>query len=319
MAEISIVTTETRSQRRPRPPLVASPLPAGDLYTFLNIPRYAPPQPSTRFPRPSTQRLTPHIPSPSVQQLHLHPTPTQRMPTIQEFFAENPGLPHHAALLGINEDDLPVLMDINDPGPGALLVVGDERQQQIDLLRVAVSSLILRNSPRNVQFIVLSHLPEAWQDWVSKHGYERYCLGVFRAEDEKTREWIQTLSEWVEERQQGKRGGPPILILLDTLSFLPKMEYDLRVKFETIAKEGPQQRIWPFGAISVALANSLIRQIRIFSTIIYGYTEDLNFYVKVGGQDVQVAKNFGKPGQFAVKVNAADGQTWLRFRLPTLE
>ncbi len=228
-------------------------------------------------------------------------------------------LPQQTAILGICDDGLPMLLDLKDPSPGSLLVVGDERQQQLDLLRTAVSSVVLRNSPRGVQFIVFSHLPDAWQDWVSGQGFDRYCMGVVGVDTPAAREWILRLTEWAEQRRMGERSGPPVLILLDTLNFIPKLSYDLRMKFELLVKEGPQEGVWPVAAISIALANSLARQVNIFQTLIFGYSEDPTFYTRVGGVEEGMAKNFGEPGVFAVKVGAEENEDWLKFRLPVLD
>lgn len=303
MAEIT--TIPKRSRPYQRPPLL-SPIPPGStLYERMDLPRYEPPKPR---PRPIFTEQTPLPPDRIIQPA----TPLTRLLT------DNPGLPQQTAILGICDDQLPMLLDLNDPSPGSLLVAGDERQQQLDLLRTAISSVILRNTPRSVQFIIFSHLPGAWQDWVNGHHFERYCMGIIGVDLPEASEWIQNLAEWTRQRQAGLRSGPPIIVLLDTLNFIPKLNNHLRLRFEFLVKEGPQAKIWPIAAISTALASSLTRQVDQFQTLIYGYSEDTSFYTRLSGISETEAKALREPGKFAVKLGTEEKHEWLKFSLPIL-
>lgn len=303
MAEIT--TIPKRSRPYQRPPLL-SPIPPGaTLYERMDLPRYEPPKPKPRpvfldqKPQPANKIAQPAMP-------------------LTRLLTDNPGLPQQTAILGICDDHLPMLLDLNDPSPGSLLVAGDERQQQLDLLRTAISSIVLRNTPRSIQFIVFSHLPNAWQDWVNGHHFDRYCLGIIGVDSPDTNQWIQNLAEWTNQRQAGLRSGPPIIILLDTLNFIPKLNHHLRLCFEVIIKEGPRTKIWPIAAISTALASSLTRQVDQFQTLIYGYTEDISFYTRFSGISETEAKALREPGKFAVKLGSEENPEWLKFQLPIL-
>lgn len=293
MAEITTVSKETRTYQRP-PLMIQRPAAGVDLYTRFGLARYVPPP---------------------------EPKPKKKIPTLQGLLSEYDDLPAQSVILGVDEEGLPVLVEINEPepGPGSILIVGDERQQQINLLRTAIESVVWRNSARGVQFLVLSHLPGAWRSWVSEKGYERYCLGVHGVNELAAQEWVQRLTEWAEERQSGARVRPPVLLLLDTLSFLPKLSSELREEFNWLAKEGPKGYVWPIAAISTALANALSRQIGIFKTTIYGYTDDEAFYTKLAGLDENAARRFVAPGQFAVKTREDGKSTWLKFHLLSSE
>jgi hypothetical protein len=318
MAEISTVSKKTRPYQRP--PLLV-PIPAGAaLHERLELPRYEPPKPKKQEIRPKQAAQPPEQPS-QLRPISVQPpiklAQRPRLPSLSELFATHPDLPAQNAILGVCEDQLPMLLDLHDPSPGSVLVVGDERQQQLDLLRMVVMSVVLRNSPRGVQFIVFSHLPDAWWDWVEEQGFDRYCLGVLGVDTPEAMDWIQQLTDWTEQRRTGQRTGPPVILLLDTLNFIPKLALDLRLNFELLVQEGPQARIWPIAAISTALANSLARQVNIFQTLVYGYTEETSFYIKKAGLKEAEAKGFGQPGEFAVKIGSDEGEFWLKFRVPS--
>jgi hypothetical protein len=257
-------------------------------------------------------------------QLAAQPTPSfdrfPITPSLRDLLLNSSSLPAQTAILGVaNHDQLPVLLDLNDPAPGSLLVVGDERQQALDLLRVAVISVALRNTARGVQFIVFSHRPETWNQWVDEQGLQRYNLDVVSAESNQARDWIYRLAEWAEQRDNGQYGGPPVVVLFDTLSFMTRLLPDARQRLENLICSGPDVRIWSIAAISTALAGSLGRQLERFDTRIWGYTEDPAVYTRLAGVPAGDARNFGAPGQFAVRVGPAGEQDWLKFRLPSLD
>lgn len=237
-----------------------------------------------------------------------------RTPGLDQLLKQNANLPAQSAVLGVCEDGLPVLLDLYDPAPGALVVIGDEREAQLDILRTAVASLVERNSPRSVQFIVFSCEPNDWQKWAKEKGFDRHRLAVENAEAESVRDWIVRLADWTEQRRMGQSSGPSVVLVMDTLSFLPALDYDIRLNFEWMAKEGPQAQIWPLAVISTDLAKVLSgrRMLRAFQTRVMGYADHPEDYVPLAGLDPHAADEFGRPGEFMVKT----GENWLRFRLP---
>jgi hypothetical protein len=207
------------------------------------------------------------------------------------------------------------LLDLFDPDPGALVVIGDEREEQLLLLRGAISSLVSRSTPRGAQILILSCDPAAWRAWIREQGTERYFLGIEGVEDiDSVSEWILRLGDWTEQRRLGQRSGPPILLVLDTLSFLPRLEYDIRLNFEWMAREGPAAQIWPVAAISTDLAEMLQRRrlLRAFTTNILGFTDRVAFYNQFANMAEEDARIFSRPGQFSVRL----GEDWLHFRIP---
>jgi hypothetical protein len=182
----------------------------------------------------------------------------------------------------------------------------------LELLRSVVASAAMRNSPRALQFVILSTQPEGWLKWISERGFDRHSLDVAPANEENAREWILRMADWTEDRRTGRRSGPPVLFILDTLSFLSRLELDARLNFDWLSKEGPIAAIWPIAAISTELAASLGSRLAPFGTKVLGYTDDPSLYIRVANVDPTETAEFRKRGEFAVRV----GENWLRFRLP---
>jgi hypothetical protein len=227
--------------------------------------------------------------------------------------AQNANLPDQTVVLGVCEDGLPLALDLFDPTPGSLLAMGDRREEQIALLHNAVASSCLRNSPRTMQFLVISHEPDAWKDWVVQRGFERHCISIETAQENSLRDTILLLADWTEQRRLGQRSGPPVLLVIDTLTFLPRLDYDIRLNFDWLVKEGPPAQIWTFAAISTELATSLgHRLLRAFQSRILGWAKDPQVYTRLAGLAAQEAGAYSEAGMFAVQV----GENWIQFKLP---
>jgi hypothetical protein len=272
-----------------------------------------PPEQEPLIEEPAVEKKLASAPAAEVEKSPPRAEPARAVPgiSLHQMFEQHSDLPRQAAILGVCEDGLPVLLDLADPAPGAVLVIGDEREEQLEILRTAVSSLAMRNTPRSVQILVISHQPQSWKSWIAERGLERYCMDILGSDDAAIREWVLRLADWTEQRRLGQRSGPPILLVMDTVSFVSRLAYDVRLNFEWMVKEAPPAQIWPVGALSTELARTLgTRTLRSFQTRLLGFSREAEAYIPLTGLDENEVDCFRQPGQFAVQV----GEKWLRFR-----
>lgn len=232
---------------------------------------------------------------------------------LHRFMERHPDLPRQSILLGACDDGWPLMLNLFDPSVGALLAISDERESQLDLLRNVIDSAATRNSPRKLQFLVISHQPQRWRSWVDERGFTRHCLGVVGAEEESVPVWVLRLADWTDQRRLGKISGPPILLVMDSLSFLSRLTSDVRQNFEWMVREGPPALIWPLGTISTELASSLgASTLSLFQSHVLGLSKDPQVYAQLVGLNEQEMASFDGPRQFAVRV----GQRLIQFQLP---
>lgn len=232
---------------------------------------------------------------------------------LQDLLTKNPNLPSQSVILGICDDGLPIALDLNDPAPGSLLVMGDDRQDQLKMLHLVVSSVAGRNSARSIQFLVFSHQPDHWRSWIHESGFDRHCLGVIETNENMVSDWILQAADWTEQRRLGQRSGPPVLLVIDSLSFLPGLPYDIRLNFDWMIKEGPPAQVWTLATISTELAASIgSRFLRPFGTRILGRTNSPDVYARLTNLDEQKSFQFTQPGRFLVQA----GDQWIQFSLP---
>jgi hypothetical protein len=219
--------------------------------------------------------------------------------------------PPQTAILGICDDQLPVLLDLADPASGALLVAADAREQRFGLLHTLIQTAAALNSPRSVQFLVLSSQPEEWRTWLAGMA-PRHCLGVEGLQEPAAERWLVKLAGWADQRRMGSLTGPAVLLVVDDLSAAAQLEYDARVNFDWLVKEGPTVKIWPVAAASADALPGLTRWVRLFKSRVLGYTLDPAVYRQGVQLSEQEAALFGDKDQFAVKVQ----NDWLKFHVP---
>lgn len=267
---------------------------------------------NTQAPQKNNE-ASPAIPTAAEKPAKMQPQSQTPKPGLRQLLDQNSQLPAQAVILGVCDDGLPLAFDLWDPNPGSLLAMGDMREEQIQLLQMALASVAIRNSPRAAQFLVFSHQPEVWTDWVTRQGFDRHCLAIVEAQDDAASEWIIRLADWTEQRRMGQRNGPPVILVIDTLTFLPRLAYDIRLNFDWLVKEGPAAQIWTMAAISTDLATSLgHRMLRAFQSRIFGCAKDATVFSRLPGFNEQQAGSLSQPGRFTVQV----GENWLQFQLP---
>jgi hypothetical protein len=282
--------------RRFETPARVNPLPRGVLPTSTT------PVPTT------TPALTASRPAPTPQSSPRVTPP----PTLTDMLTRLHGLPPQTAILGVCDDRLPVLLDLADATPGALLVAGDQRKRRQELLRVLVETSALLNSPRSVQFLILSAQPEEWQEHLQDMQVARHCLGIERISDEGAGRWLAKLAGWTDQRRKGASSGPAVLLVVDDLSAMLDLEYEARVNFDWLIKDGPAVKIWPVVAMDAHQTPHLTRWLRLFKSRILGHAFDESVYRQLAPLNEKESANFLEEDRFAVQV----GETWLKFRIP---
>jgi hypothetical protein len=237
---------------------------------------------------------------------------------LEEILARLDTPPAQTAVVGVCEDGLPVLVDLSDPAPGSILVVSDDEVLRRRLLRTLLHSAALLNSPRNVQFILLTTRPQEWHQWMDGQEITRQCLGIealpgSRDEPEEMGSpdrWLLKAAGWADQRRSGGLNGPAVLLLVDDLEAAARLEYDARVNFDWLVKEGPAVRIWPVVCLRASAAKEMTRWVRLFKTRLLGPAEDGGTLGQLSGNpDLSL-----DAAQFAVRVQ----ETWLKFRIPVL-
>jgi hypothetical protein len=172
----------------------------------------------------------------------LPETPLQLMPArplLDELLGEIRPLPRGALFLGQAEDGLPVLLNLHDPTPGPVLILGEKGSGKTDLLRVIAQFIISTQTPGQTQFAVLTKRAEEWQERLAD---APHCVGVFYSHEPAARQLLQSLDLWVSRTGAGRQA---MLLLIDGLEAVLAWDESTLHCLRQILTYGPDRRVWP--------------------------------------------------------------------------
>ena len=150
-------------------------------------------------------------------------------------------LPAYSTVLGICEDGLPLVLDLNDPNPGAILISGRMHTGKTQLLRSILFSACSSNNAEKLYFYLITPDPGHHQD------LKRFdqCYGIFSAYDKATCELIVEMSALVEQRKSGRHLGVKCLIAIENLyEFIKHQDFDVINHLKWLFRCGSSNGIW---------------------------------------------------------------------------
>jgi len=184
-----------------------------------------------------------------------------QLPNLHEVLAGLPFLSHETALLGVCEDGIPLLLDLRNPSPGALLVIAAQTSTSSEMLDVICQSLQVANAPFSLQIFRVTDTKTP-----SLHPLERVINPFER--DLETR--LLELADLSDSRQHGRWNGPSVVLMIDKLEWILQIDHEAIWAFEHLLHYGPAQKIWPIVATTTETETHLLRWLRRFRTLIWG-------------------------------------------------
>jgi len=192
------------------------------------------------------------------------------IPDIEQILDRLGEAPDRAVLLGVCDDNLPLLLDLSNPAPGAVLVIGDDESGKTAILRSLVISASWINKPEEVTLQLIADQQDEYYDFDSLF----HC--ALAAEDPATGELINSLAQTVKNRI--KAGAPDtasILIIDDLTSLLSFNDQNTYEQLYWLIRHGPRYQVWTVAS----LRSDLIKQVNprfltAFRTQLFGYMHD---------------------------------------------
>ena len=185
-----------------------------------------------------------------------------------DILSEFSNLPQGALFLGVAYDKLPILLNLNDPAPGPILIVGDEGSGKTKFMQMIGQSIENIHSPKDVQFGVISNRPEEWQGI----GENQNCMGVFPSYQNDADDFIRSLADWAHHNHSEKRFA---LLLIDGLETVSKMDKDVQQCLRWLLLRGPNRRVWPLVTLDVARRGQVLHWMDAFRTRLFGSVKNL--------------------------------------------
>ena len=101
-----------------------------------------------------------------------HSAPLPALPSLSSALSEFNPLPRAALFLGLANDGLPILLNLLDPLPGPIMIVGDEGSGKANFLRSISSSVDRVHSPQEVRYSIISDNLSEWKNAKSSKNCE---------------------------------------------------------------------------------------------------------------------------------------------------
>lgn len=164
--------------------------------------------------------------------------------------------------LGLEENGLPLLLDLYDPTGGPLLVAGDGSSGKTAFLQSLAKASDLKD-PGEIQFGVLTPFPEEWK---VEETYPN-CMGIWPAYHPTAGSFLRQLISWAEVLGESRQA---VLILLDGLDLLSSCGFQFQHTLRWLLKYGSERHIWPIVTVNPGKLNHLASWLDYFQTRVVG-------------------------------------------------
>lgn len=232
--------------------------------------------------------------------------PASVLPNLGRVLAGISPLPAEALFLGMANDGLPVLLNLFDPVPGPVLIVGDSSSGKTRFLQTVARAVESLHSPDFVQYGIVSNKPDEWKSFYKGNNN----VGIYRSSEDNTVELIGSLVNWA---HSNKGEGQSILLFIDELTDVTSLDEQTRQNLRWLLLRGPSRRIWTFAAMNSKQAGSMSEWLEFFRTRLFGFVDDSEIGKLLTGNS---ALNHLSPREeFAMR----EGNQLLKFWLPTIE
>lgn len=235
----------------------------------------------------------------------LHSKPIPALPPLSSVLAEIGPLPREALFLGVASDGLPVLLNLHDPVPGPLLVVGEAGAGKTDFLKSVAHYLTQTHAPNDLQFGVVTDHPDEWE------GVENttHRVGIFSTNHTSAQDVLLSLASLAHDNKNSKQS---VLLLIDDLESIAKLDFDALQNFRWLLARGPSRRVWPIITMNAERYGQVLSWIPIFRTRIFGRIRNERVAEVLSSDKASALDRLEAPGQFSLREN----KKWIQFWLP---
>ena len=264
---------------------------------------------NTTIPKPDDQYDSEIVDSSAID---LHYLPHQA-PTVNSLLDSIYPVPPYSTVFGTCEDGLPFLMDLRDPAPGSILILGDPGSGKSRLLRTILSSASLINSPEKVNYCLITSNDRTFYSITGKP----HCMAAASPYHRSASELIMDLSAITEQRRNGRRRGPAMILAIDDLAKFAgeRLDYDVFIHFKWLLEEGPKSHIWPIITLDVQQLNKVDKRLlSAFGSLFFSNVQSPRHLEEIAGVYSPPSRSLFPGYQFEF-MYAGD---WIKFTLPAV-
>jgi hypothetical protein len=234
-------------------------------------------------------------------------------PNIQDLIHEIGPLPPYSIIIGGCDDHSHLFLDLTDPAPGSILIVGDDHSKRSRLLESILISSSLLNSPRRVRYALIA--PDiTGLDYLTQRSH---CYKATATATDEAIDLIYELAEIADYRRNNQQTGSAIILAIDDLALLlTGMNEDMLEQFNWLVQVGPEVQIWTIATLDSKSVKDIDPvYINQFGTRLIGSVESVEVVNYLTGSTDNKPNNLIAGSQFSVQFN----EDWVRFWIPAVE
>jgi hypothetical protein len=228
-------------------------------------------------------------------------------PSLESTLSEIGPQPKEALLLGLAPDGLPVLLNLEDPRPGPLLIAADPGAGKTAILQLITQAARLMHLEKELAFGVITNYPDEWEQFA----HLPHTIGIYPAFHNSASDFLRSLSGWAHANRQN---GKSVLLLIDDLENMGGLDFEIRQVFRWLLFRGPSRGVWPIVTMDANRMTQVQEWLESFATIIYGHIKDDLLTAALTNSRASTFSNLHAGLQFAVQEN----EQWLHFWLPEI-
>jgi len=214
-------------------------------------------------------------------------------------------LPREALFLGIAADGLPVLLNMHDPHPGPMLIIGEAGAGKTAFLQSIARCVSQTHNETEVQFGVITNRVDEWEEVKGTP----HQVGVFDVNQQAAKDLVLSLASWAHSNTNAQQS---VLLMIDDLESIAKMDFDALQNLRWLLLRGPARRVWPLITMNAERYGQVLAWIEIFRTRVFGRIKNERVAEALGGDKSSALDRLEAGRQFSLRENGA----WLRFSLP---
>jgi hypothetical protein len=239
----------------------------------------------------------------------LPSAPAPSLPSLSAVLAEFSPLPHAALFLGLANDGLPILLNLLDPMPGPIMIVGDEGSGKTNFLRSISSSVDQVYAPEEVRYAVISDNLSEWKNVE----FSKNCHHQLSSHEPGLASYLDSMVAWAHSNKGSQQTNLLFIDHLESLLAAHGPQQDLR----WLLLRGPSRHVWPIVTVnsSIAVSASFRPWLDSFRTRLFGHMHDDHETQILTGLTNISFTNLRSGSQFVMR----DGNDWLPFWIPTLD
>jgi hypothetical protein len=196
-------------------------------------------------------------------------TPSTQPPVLDRGTNSLGPVPYGTLLLGIAKDGLPVLLNLNEPKTGPLLIVGDRDTGKTNFLKSLALNIGINDHPADIQFGVLTNFLEEWSDLEASPD----TMGVWPAYHRSAGDFLSRLIQWSEALPESKQY---VILLIDDLDLMTNLNLITRHALHWVFDNGPEHHIWPVVTMNNRHLFENKKWLDFFHTYIFGSVSQLD-------------------------------------------